>query len=86
MYSRRSIESTEVQEEDDQQSRTSTGNLEEPVRTSSTSRTSLSLIAEAPEDPINVQWVDPPLEGMSLFIFGPDNPLRKKFNQFLNQT
>ncbi|KAF9116172.1 calcium channel protein [Mortierella sp. AM989] len=86
MYSRRSIESTEGQEEDDQQSRTSTGNLEEPVRTSSTSRTSLSLIAEAPEDPINVQWVDPPLEGMSLFIFGPDNPLRKKFNQFLNQT
>ncbi|KAG0223145.1 calcium channel protein [Mortierella sp. GBA43] len=31
------------------------------------------------------QRVDPPLEGYSLFVFGPDNPLRKKINRFLNQ-
>ncbi|KAF9285597.1 calcium channel protein [Mortierella alpina] len=29
---------------------------------------------------------DPPLEGWSLFIFGPENPIRQKINRFLNQT
>lgn len=28
---------------------------------------------------------DPPLEGYSLLILGPDNPFRKKINRVLNQ-
>jgi hypothetical protein len=31
------------------------------------------------------EHVDPPLEGRSLFIFGPNNRLRKKLNRLLNQ-
>lgn len=31
-------------------------------------------------------WIESPLEGRSLFIFGPDNSFRKMINRLLNQT
>ncbi|KAF9586209.1 hypothetical protein BGW38_008522 [Lunasporangiospora selenospora] len=34
---------------------------------------------------IDPEPIDPPLEGRSLFIFGPDNAFRKKVNRIVNQ-
>ncbi|KAG0053161.1 calcium channel protein [Gryganskiella cystojenkinii] len=36
--------------------------------------------------PVVLQSMYPPLEGYSLFIFGPENPLRLRLNKLLNQT
>ncbi|KAF9349763.1 calcium channel protein [Mortierella sp. AD094] len=96
MYSRRSTDVTEDQDNGQRQQHitASTGHLEEPSRTSNASRisnasrtsaasrTSIPRMAEA--EPI--AYGLPPLQGKSLFILGPDNPLRNTINSFLNQT
>ncbi|KAF9195928.1 calcium channel protein [Haplosporangium sp. Z 11] len=60
--------------------------LKDAVRISRT-----SLIPDAQESnpqPVSMDQPspDPPLEGKTLFIFGPENPFRKRINRFLNQT
>jgi hypothetical protein len=76
-------------QEEEQEARASdddgnTATVGQPAEDESTgSRTPLAL---QPETVYNQQErIDPPLEGISLFIFGPENPLRKKLNRFLNQ-
>ncbi|KAF9959783.1 calcium channel protein [Mortierella alpina] len=61
-----------------------------PQDPSRLSKTSLPLnVPHGPLQPVLLDPTlpfDPPLEGWSLFIFGPENPIRKKINRFLNQT
>ncbi|KAF9197935.1 calcium channel protein, partial [Haplosporangium sp. Z 27] len=76
VYSGRSMEATgEMRDEQLKQNRASTDNFD------GASRTSFSRIVR--EEPIDLG--PPPLQGKSLFIFGPDSPLRKMINSFLNQ-
>ncbi|KAF9125802.1 calcium channel protein [Mortierella sp. 14UC] len=49
-------------------------------------RISMASSTGHPQGPPEPVWVDPPLEGRSLFIFGPENSFRKMINRFLNQT
>ncbi|KAF9913297.1 calcium channel protein [Linnemannia zychae] len=49
-------------------------------------RISMASSTGHPPGPPEPVWVDFPLEGRSLFIFGPENPVRKAINRFLNQT
>ncbi|KAG0281785.1 calcium channel protein [Linnemannia exigua] len=60
--------------------RTATPQPGEPMKTAIASSTG------HPQGPPEPVWVDPPLEGRSLFVFGPENPFRKMINRFLNQT
>ncbi|CAO3564105.1 unnamed protein product [Mortierella alpina] len=66
--------------------RTATSGAQDPTKVSSTS---LPLhVPHSSSQPVLLDPVsfDPPLEGWSLFIFGPENPIRQKINRFLNQT
>ncbi|KAG9063800.1 calcium channel protein [Linnemannia hyalina] len=60
--------------------RTATSRPGEPSRIAITSSTG------PPQGPPEPVWIEPPLEGRSLFIFGPDNSFRKMINRLLNQT
>ncbi|KAF9942606.1 calcium channel protein [Mortierella alpina] len=60
-----------------------------PQDPSKLSKTSLPLnVPHGSSQPVLLDPIsfDPPLEGWSLFIFGPENPIRQKINRFLNQT
>ncbi|KAF9928693.1 calcium channel protein [Linnemannia zychae] len=61
-------------------SRTATYHPGEP------SRIALASSTGPPQKSTEPAHTEPPLEGKSLFIFGPDNAFRKSVNQFLNQT
>jgi hypothetical protein len=60
--------------------RTATSRPGEPSRIAMASPTG------PPQGPPEPVWLEPPLEGRSLFIFGPDNSFRKMINRLLNQT
>ncbi|KAG0294302.1 calcium channel protein, partial [Dissophora globulifera] len=55
-------------------------------------KTSTPSLSRTPESgfvkkvAINLPLREPPLQGKSLFIFGPDNPFRQKIHHFLNQA
>ncbi|KAF9362788.1 calcium channel protein [Mortierella sp. NVP85] len=76
-------------QEEEQEARASdddgnTATVGQPADDQSTgSRTPLALQPETVY--YQQERIDPPLEGRSLFIFGTENPLRKKLNRFLNQ-
>ncbi|KAF9150964.1 calcium channel protein [Linnemannia schmuckeri] len=50
------------------------------------SRIAMASSTGPPQGPPEPVWIEPPLEGRSLFIFGPDNSFRKMINRLLNQT
>ncbi|KAG0295245.1 calcium channel protein [Linnemannia gamsii] len=93
-----SVHSKREQDEDDEQdalnrldgnqearasmesNRTATPRPEEPSRIAMASGTG------PPQGPPEPVWLEPPLEGRSLFIFGPDNSFRKMINRLLKQT
>ncbi|KAH7056641.1 Ion transport protein-domain-containing protein [Linnemannia elongata] len=50
------------------------------------SRIAMAPSAGPPQGSPELVWIEPPLEGRSLFIFGPDNSFRKMINRLLNQT
>lgn len=50
------------------------------------SRIAMAPPTGPPQGPPEPVWLEPPLEGRSLFIFGPDNSFRKMINRFLKQT
>ncbi|KAG0368488.1 calcium channel protein, partial [Mortierella sp. AD032] len=49
-------------------------------------RIAMASLTGHPQEPPEPVWVDPPLEGRSLFIFGPKNSFRNMINRLLNQT
>ncbi|KAG0249803.1 calcium channel protein [Mortierella polycephala] len=91
IYSRHSSDDEEEQEtreshEDVHSTAADPSALKDAVRISR-----ISLIPDTQESnpqPVlmDQQLPDPPLEGKTLFIFGPENPFRKRINRFLNQT
>ncbi|KAF9088892.1 calcium channel protein [Mortierella sp. AD031] len=98
VYSKQELDEDDEDDEDDEQDELNRLDGDQEARASNESsrtatarpgdpsRIAMASSTERPQGPPEPTWVDPPLDGKSLFIFGPDNHLRKLINRFLNHT